>query len=396
MLRNPRKRASTLSKPLGINRVVTEPIIKKRNGVFHCPECGNPAADMMHWVNMKVRFLLIVVCLVTTQISLGADTHAPDGWVEIKTPNAGSAGIFDPSAADDPNTNKIWLLHSIVEQLDKPVERAVSIGLSWRDRAGWQSVVNPANVKIINGTTRWQAEVGTLFHDPVSLTWKLLYHRYLHQQGKRRFEHGWIAYKEAKTPDQLSQAREHNWLTGKGYAGDEFSSMNARQFSALEDCIAFTEPGAIATDKAITVVLMCPSYRLFKGVQTRIVLMQCAQPCRFSNPDAWIAQNTAIDHRLAASLNHQGFSAPEILATENDSITLVVTPTSDEPFKDAYRGCSIYSIDSGDGPPRVGPKIALPGLIFHGACDLMPGGGLLLSRLVIGKTPQFQIFELPC
>jgi hypothetical protein len=85
---------------------------------------------------------------------------------------------------------------------------------------------------------RWQSEVTALAFDrdaPQPARWKLFWHQYLNVNGERRFEHGWLAYKEAETPEQLASARPVKLITARGYdrVSDQSAAERNRHLPAL-------------------------------------------------------------------------------------------------------------------------------------------------------------------
>jgi hypothetical protein len=63
-----------------------------------------------------------------------------------------------------------------------------------------------------------KVEVTALAFDPGApqpARWKLFWHQYLNVNGDRYFEHGWLAYKEAETPEQLVSARPVKLITAR-------------------------------------------------------------------------------------------------------------------------------------------------------------------------------------
>jgi hypothetical protein len=346
---------------------------------------------------------------------------------EIRLPGEGSAGSFDPSFAQAPGEARVWMAHSIVEHepaLPGRSKRTVSIAIAHTDDGGqtWRSDPRLAAASIpvhIRGErAEWQAEVSTLFHDPAAPAaerWKLLFHRYLHHDGRRRFEHGWLSLKVAAQPGRLADAREHKFLVGRGYdavndradpwtasplAGPPHIDARAPFAASLGRCVTFTEPGAHATSDAVLVVAMCPEFRLLAGVRNRIIALRCAQPCRYLDASAWQVLGDLLRPADARKAGIEKFGAPELSPTPR-GLRLWVTPVSRRPFPDAYRGCLAYELDANgivraDGVAVASLRVEREGAIFYGACDAHPavlGGGALVSVLELERTRMFGIWS---
>lgn len=344
---------------------------------------------------------------------------------EVRTPNAGDLGIFDPSLARDPAGDRLWMAHAIVRSAPAPGEpgrRAVSIGLSWQATPDgqWRSTPGPLAATLpVTARGRaalWQAEVPTLFHDPGAppgARWKLLYHRYLHLD-RRRFEHGWIALKEAATPAALARAPEIKLLTARGYraVNDDAAGWTRTPVAGppriavhiawpqLRHCAALTEPGAQADAHTVRLSLSCSEPRLFRPPRPRLVMLACTQPCRYGDIAAWRVVETP-----ARVCGGSGCSSPPPLTASEiaplpDGLLLLVSPLGRRPFANAYLGCEGYLLP-GAGAPGVPARRVLrlrsAAPVHHGACDYLARdarrGVLFYSRLDLAPRPRFRILR---
>ena len=111
---------------------------------------------------------------------------------------SGTLGIFDPSVAKDPSSNRLWMSYSSVEVssfYDPSIYWAVSIRLAFSDDNGvnWQheSMISPAVETLLGPITEshptadipansqgiWQSETSSLVYDPSAPQaerWKLI------------------------------------------------------------------------------------------------------------------------------------------------------------------------------------------------------------------------------
>ncbi len=88
----------------------------------------------------------------------------------------------------------------------------------WHDLG---AVINPISETVDGPEQRtWSNEVSSLVFDPAApadAQWKLFWHHYSAIGEDRQFQHGWIAYKHAATPEGLRTASEIKLLGGKAY-----------------------------------------------------------------------------------------------------------------------------------------------------------------------------------
>src|SRR5438132_7796759 len=99
----------------------------------------------------------------------------------------------------------------------------------------------------------------------------------LNVNGERRFEHGWLAYKEAETPEQLASARPVKLVTARGYdpMNDQSAGRTKSRLAGpavirihelnrgLARCAAVSEPGVLAKPDALYLALICFRGSLF-------------------------------------------------------------------------------------------------------------------------------------
>jgi hypothetical protein len=218
-------------------------------------------------------------------------------------------GIFDPSIAGD--RRQLYMTVSGVSSTAAGSSLGVTAVRSYLARSQdqgrtWQlvgGVVNPDVEASLDdfpppNRGRWQSEVTALAFDPDAsqrARWKLFWHQYLNVNGDRRFEHGWLAYKEAETPEQLASARPVKLITARGYdpVNDQSAGRTKPTLAGpaviriqelhhdLASCAAVSEPGVLAKPDALYLVLICARGSLFGlfGVSNQVVLLKCGRPC---------------------------------------------------------------------------------------------------------------------
>jgi hypothetical protein len=344
---------------------------------------------------------------------------------ELRLDGAPSHGIFDPSVARAAD-GTLYMSLSGVEAAGGDARLArlavrTLLARSTDDGAHWQ-LAGTINADI--GFTalrkgkplaaRWQSEVSALAHDPWDVPgarWKLAWHQYLRLDDERRFEHGWIAYREAATPEALSGATPVKLLGSFAYAAvdDDAASwtkppiagaprLRSEQLAhALANCAVFTEPSLLARPEGLYLALVCHELKAFGllGVASRVVLLRCSRPC--GTPQAWHYVGTVLDMRDAKALGVQKMSASDLFE-EGDAAFLTVSPVGKDPGNDAYKGCWVIpfrDIATGQlardarGTPTVQQRISLERDSFNGACSHVPDGPqrrLLIGQLVLDAS----------
>jgi hypothetical protein len=348
----------------------------------------------------------------------------------LKLPPVSKAGIFDPSLAETAPDQRLWMSYSAVDPSPRwpKLTRAVSTRLAYSDDTGasWNDagvIINPiveAEHKAERRT--WQNEVSSLVHDPFSPPeerWKLFWHHYPAIGEDRQFQHGWIAYKRAASPQGLSNASEVKLLGGTAYerandvAGGKTGSPIAGSpihlasvlGDELSDCVAFSEPDAISRSDGLYMVVGCYAIRLLPKpqVRSRIILLTCKSPCRPEARGAWRLVGTLLEDKQAKFLGATSYSASDLISS-GDQTYLMVSPVGDTPFQGAYQGCVVFQfadlasaklVRDGRNPK---PVKFVRGAIgsFSGACTYASSAkkaGILLGEVSVSEDGlRFHIF----
>jgi hypothetical protein len=344
---------------------------------------------------------------------------------ELTMPGMPSRGIFDASVAAGPG----GALYMSVSGVEAPggdallehlavhtlLARSTDQGEHW----SLLGTINPdigfaAAEKRKPKPARWQCEVSALAYDPYDAPgarWKLVWHQYLRIEEDRHFEHGWIAWREAATPEALAGSAPVKLLGTFAYATvddnaaawtkppiDGAPLLRSNQLSPeLAGCAVLTEPGLLARPEGLYLSLVCHEPKAFgwMGASSRVVLLRCTRPCTAAA--SWQFVATVLDMGDAMSLGVEKFSASDLFSAE-DADYLTVSPVGKGPGKDAYKGCwvipfrnittgELWRSAGGVLQPRL--RIALGAESFNGACSYLPAGphrGLLIGQLVIDTS----------
>lgn len=341
---------------------------------------------------------------------------------EIMMAGAPDHGIFDPSIALD-GTGGIYMSLSGVTSTT-PGGNFATIGVrtylavSGDQGKNWKllGVLNPdIGVTLGKAPTngRWQSEVSALIYDaqaPKQARWKIVWHQYLNINGERKFEHGWIAYKEAETPGALAKARPVKLFTAAAYDAINDNSVGWTRSPiaeaaankvqhlapALQDCIAVSEPGFMAKPNALYMSLVCFKSGLM-GISSDVVMLKCPRPCNAAAPGAWSYAGTIFTPTDSQALKVGKFSASDLFS-DNGKDYITVSPEGSTPVADAYKGCNVFrfaDIASGKverdafGRPFAVKTLSVNKESFNGACSFLPTGmykGLLIGRIDFVKT----------
>ena len=214
---------------------------------------------------------------------LAASVPAAAGMSEITIAGAPDHGIFDPSVTSD-GTGKLYMSLSGVASTTPGGSFGTAAVRTYLASSGdqgksWKlaSVINP-DIAVTLGKAppngRWQSEVSALVFNslaPKQARWKLVWHQYLNINGDRKFEHGWIAYKEAESPGALATAKPVKLFTAAAYDAVNDTTTGwtrspiagagvnkVQQLSpALASCIAVSEPGLLSKLDALYMSQVC-------------------------------------------------------------------------------------------------------------------------------------------
>jgi hypothetical protein len=387
---------------------------------------------------MAIAIVSVGASAILAVASLAESASRVARKAEVLLAGAPDRGIFDPSIAGA--GRQLYMTVSGVSSTAAGSSLGVTAVRTYLARSQdqgrtWQlvgGVVNPDVEASLDDFPsphrgRWQNEVAALAFDPGAshpARWKLFWHQYLNVNGDRRFEHGWLAYKEAETPEQLASARPVKLITARGY--DPVNDQSARRTKPplagpaviriqnlhrdLASCAAVSEPGVLAKPDALYLALICFRGSLFGllGVSNHVVLLKCGRPCDATRPEGWSYAGTVFSQRDAEALGMRKLSAADLFTHDGHSF-VIVSPVGTVPGEGAYKGCAVFPFEDlatgaitrdRDGRPRLDAFVELDKNSFNGACAFMPDGphrGLVIGQVDFaarpgGIEPTFRIF----
>ena len=360
-------------------------------------------------INLASILVVIFLMIIVYSCGSGGSSSAPPENVpppeEINFSGIGTKGIFDPSLAFDPSTNRIWMSYSVVgDSVMWPGQNdTIGTRLAYSDDAGtnWQDAgleVNTALDVVLplpspNDAGTWNHEVSAIVYDPaapVNERWKMLWHHYLWVNGARHFEHGWIAMRTAPAPDGPWSSER------KLFVGSMYNTVNDVTIGPpevqldqldveLNNCLTFSEPGMVATTDALYVVML--------GAETppdnRIVLLKWP----YSNPSGlWeYIGSFLVGNVDAASFGYDGFNAPDMF-TMGSNYYLIVTPQT----ANKYLGTFIFEIEDLD-TATLKRSAGIPDLVleFYGEAGTHNGASGYISEATSSGIIYSEVFVIP-
>ena len=320
---------------------------------------------------------------------------------------AADLGNFDPAPTVD-SGGGFWMSYSHValdasglKLIETRLASSSDAGASWADSG---LSINPAAAFPLGpDMVAWAQEVSRLVYNPFAAgvgadPWIILWHRYLSVldggDTLRLFDNGWIAMKSGATATTLDGERK--LFSGSVYNDANDVTIGPPEVAldtlnpALNDCVAFTEPGVLPKSGGVYVSLLCAT----ATPPGRIILLQCDH---HMNNCAY--RGTLIDGSEAAVLDddYDNFSASELVSVGGEDY-LIVTPSEST----IYRGCAIYRITDLDtaqierdaGTAKATAVFEAHG-DFNGACGYvegLDGSGVMLSEAFFTSVPVFRLF----
>jgi hypothetical protein len=327
---------------------------------------------------------------------------------QITFSGVGDHGIFDPSLAKDPTNSRIWMSYSEVDNYPYNVlNSAINTRLAYSDNSGadWNdsgTVVNqssPLGPLNPDNLANWQYEVSSICYDPgapVNEKWKLMFHRYLCLNGNRLFEHGWIGMRTTSAPDG-TWSDERKLFVGSLYDHvNDDPIIGAPEVildelhADLNDCLAFSEPGLLATDTALYCVMLGA-----EATNGRIILLKYPH-----STSTWEYRGTfMLNSSDGPSLGYDGFSAPSLFRKDS-KYYLMVTPQK----ADKYLGTLVIEIIDLDSAilKKDGGVLVIEQIIsgrsgsHNGAAGYIPesyASGIIYSDVMLTAPLDFRIYK---
>ncbi len=395
---------------------------------------------------MKIlHFLIFLVIIITpacnnTDDSTSINAPLPE---KLTFPGMGTGfgtkGIFDPSLTKDTSTGRIYMSYSAVDPAPTwwgPINyHTVSTRIAYSDDNGESftdsgSVINEAvDVILGDGTEPWGDDAGTwhnevskLVYDPGGSPgekWKLFWHHYLIQNqlgdptNYRKFNHGWIAFKTASTPEGLGSAAEVKLFGAAGYdavndildnttsrspLGGSPSIMLNTLHTDLNNCYTFSEPGAYADSSGLYLSLFC--YETTPR-NNRLILLRANAGSDITDVSQWAYRGSLFQTSDAVSLGYEHFSASDLF-TSGGNKYLMVSPVTSSPYEGSYNGCLVYRFSDMNAGTLFGVHDIIKTITgtagsFNGACayhEDASASGFLYSELDAAAEDPFRIYKL--
>lgn len=381
-----------------------------------------------HGGETRIAAALLLMCVAFSGCSDGSDAGAGS---ETAAPSRllfagiGSHGIFDPALTRDDTTGRLWLSYSAVDpSVMWPIQNVDVVktrlafsdnnGFSWTDSGSAVNAATDVTLPLVppNSSGTWHHEVSRLLFDPngpAGARWRLMWLHYLLVNGDRRFEHGWIGYKEASTALGLAGATERKLIaalaydvtnnvqggaTGSPVGGAPLISVQTLH-ADLSACQVPTEPALLSTSANLYLVLDCVEATL----NHRIVLLRCAQPCNVTIAGNWTYVRTIFQNADAAAIGFINFSAPDLFESSGKRY-LVVSPASNLPFQDSYNGCLVYEFSDINAGTLVSAGLGIQQInggagTFNGACGYHASHsrGVMYGEVNPAATDKFRLFS---
>ena len=370
--------------------------------------------------NLKI-FLRVVTLAALCACGRSEDEGGYDSR-EIKFPNIGNNGIFDPSITQD-GTGKLWMSYSEVNfqpgttafwSVRTRIASSNDAGASWVD-AGLITDTLPAVVTLpYEGW--WQQEMSRIAYDAddsdTTRRWKMLWHRYIYVHNTDTgahgptHENGWISLKVAGSSDGLASAVERKLFTGYAYNTANDTTIGppefplASQYPGLADCAVFAEPGMLAVANGVNVVLRCAPAPLSSDIG-KIVLLTCTHTPAKAFASCSYQGNFLTDTEASDHGAYDGFSAPDLVNAGAKNY-LIVTPTN----SDGYRGCLVFEVadlatatlvrDGSDKAVVVKSINTASSADHFGACGYhagATGSGVIHGEYRASSVPNFRLFR---
>lgn len=334
----------------------------------------------------KISILVILFTLLTiTACNDSNNDNKPTSDypqpIEIDLIPSGHAakGIFDPSTEYDPETGKIWLSYSAVDEspsFNATTDWVVSTRLAYSEDNGasWTDygAVNPFEEVSDLGT--FVHEVSTIVYDSrdTSEPWKLFWLKYfILPNNSRNFSYSWIGVKSAVTPEGLTTATEKRLFAGSIYEDAvDIIQLNTELDMELNKCLAFTEPGVVSTSSALYMSLGC----LYSaGTQQDVILLKfTGDSSNITDSTEWSYLGTLLESANASTHGSYTRYTGSELVEKDDDYYLLVSPGSDTPVDAHYNGCLVYQIPDLNTPSITYQDELAVGLgrdDFYGSCD---------------------------
>ncbi len=325
---------------------------------------------------------------------------ALDREVRVTNDPPAPMGIFDPSVVYPAGAPGGAMAYSAISAKD---DIATRIALSSDGGQTWIYVAQ-ANTPLAlpNDLGRLISEVSSLVLDPLepdpSRRWKLFTHRYLAKGTDLRYDIGHISLQVAAAPEGPWSLPVANvgW-SGASTISSEGARFLAQDAPALTDCVAFTEPSALALpDGTLALALGCVSLTPTSSI--RVVLLRSTDHAL-----TWSYAGLLVPATDAPCLGRTPgatrANAAELFAAGGKT-WLSVSP--EHPAL-GYRGCAFVEVTElstatlardRHGAPAVTALLTTPSDQFAGACAYAEGAAEPRAMMSVAFVTDPRIFRI--
>jgi hypothetical protein len=325
-------------------------------------------------------------------------------------------GIFDASLVYPAGASGGAMAYSAV---NGPGDISTAIALSVDEGRSFQGAARvnaafPLSVSVPVTSSRCPGGTctGMLVHEVPSLVedtedpdtsrrWKVFSHSYLVlSSGVPAYDLGYLGLFTAPSPGGpwVDEGKALGWLSESSFSSDGARTL-ASSFSALSDCIAFTEPGALVSDAGSLQLALGCAYAEGGAAHLRIELLSSTD---HANTFSYVSR--LLDDADAAFFGSDVNAADLFVAKGRTYLSVSPSGPTALGF-DGYRGCAILELTAAEdavertdaGAPVVCRSLDGPGQPFAGACTYAEGAtavGYLLPQLELdGGVLDFRIFS---
>jgi len=365
----------------------------------------------------QVKRSVLALALSTSIAAFSAAPHAEAAVGD------GVYGRFDAAVQDSGGaSSRIWMAFSVVDP--SPTWSAntalVSTKLGYSDDKGAtyidSGLLNPAEDLPDQGLS-WINEVPTLVNDSSdpdpNARWKLVWVRYLMNNGTGDFARSWLAMRSAASPTGPWSA-ETKLIAGAIYDPNDPMNVEPRNPtyalpSSLADCVVVSEPGSLKVSDGFYLSLHCVTSGDIATTRTALMKFEHRKrgPTVLEVKGSLLTPDDA--RRFAIKYASQypeladtvAFSATSLF-TKNGVTYLLATPTKST---GGYMGCAVFQVTNletasiaraSTGDPQLLKYISGTPNTHRGACTYSAastGGGVVLSQLDM-SSPTYQFFNL--
>jgi hypothetical protein len=234
--------------------------------------------------------------------------------------------------------------------------------------------------------------------DVAARRFKLFVHSYVAVPGtdpvELHYDWGHIALYSAERPEGPWSAPEKllGWTSARPAISSDGASQNLSTIPDLAKCVAFTEPGAVATETTVELALGC--VELASPTATiRVVLLRSIDHAKTFTLVSTLLRPT----EAACASSVPQLNAAHLFGANGRVYVAASTAGPVAGGFTGYNGCVTFEIDDlvkGTLKPGILRSITAAGNRFSGACSYAEETGWVLSTLMLESAPRtFRMFR---